>query len=93
MSLPHHGGPEEQRLKARLADQFLGMARREWPEGRVDGDDNGTLAFAIATDKKHRIIRIEFGKPVAWLGLDVQSAEELRDQLTQRLHELRGIPA
>lgn len=93
MSAPHHGGrnPEEQRLRERLLDQFLGVPQREWSHGRIGAEDDGDLAFAIATDKEHQTIVIRFGKPVEWIGLDRKAAEELRDQLTARLHELRGI--
>jgi hypothetical protein len=87
--MPHHH--EDEAARQRLLEQFLGKSRREWPQGRVGGDDDGELAFAIAADPKHGIIRIEFGKSVDWIGLDRESAERLRDMLTEKLLELRGI--
>jgi len=83
-----HGDPELVKL---FRDQLRGEAVRKWPGGRMGGDDDGQLAYAIATDKPRGAIMIKFPKQVEWLGLDVQSATTLRDQLTERILELRGI--
>jgi len=93
MSSSHHGSQEQRELLKRLMDQGNGTSKREYPDGRLSGDDEGTLAYAIAADLRHQIIRIEFNKPVDWLGLDKDSAEALRDKLTEKLMELRGIKA
>lgn len=100
MATPHHGEPpqesladrqERARLQRLFMDQINKTAKRAWPDGRTSHDDDGELAYAVATDLKHRVIRIQFSKPVEWLGLDQEAAEKLRDTLTERLHELRGI--
>lgn len=95
MSLEHHGdnlhGDPE--LVKRFRDQKRGAAVRRWPDGRMGGDDDGELAFAIATDKRQGAILIDFGKEVSWIGLDVESATRLRDELTERIMELCGITA
>ncbi len=75
----------------RFHNELDGIAKREWPDGRVSNEDDGVLSYAITTDVQHRCIRITFPKPVTWLGLDRESAEQVRDQLTERLLELRGI--
>lgn len=95
MAMQHHGeGSEEQnRLIKRFLEQANGKSNRAYPNGRVGADDEGELAYAIAADPRHQIIRIEFNKPVDWLGLDKQSAEALRDMLSEKLLELRGIKA
>lgn len=90
MSMQHHGDSEHIR---RFFEQATGTAKREYPHGRMGGDDDGALAYAIATDQAHRTIVIKFPKPVDWIGLDIKTAEELRDQLTERLMALRGITA
>lgn len=97
MSTPHHGGsPEDQaeqlRLKSRLLDQFMGQAKREYPQGRAGGDDEGSLAFAIAADEKHGIVRIEFGKPVDWLGLPPKEAIELAQLLIKQARTISKEP-
>ena len=68
MGMPHHGDEEHRRLMQRFLDQAEGKANRAYPNGRAGGDDEGELAFAIAADKRHRMIRIEFNKPVDWVG-------------------------
>lgn len=93
MSLSHHGSQEQRALLQRLMDQGNGTAKRAYPDGRISGDDEGELVFAIAADPRHQVIRIEFNKSVNWLGLDPKSAETLRDTLTEKLMELRGIKA
>lgn len=95
MSCEHHGDHlrGEPELVKLFRDQQRGEAVRRWPGGRMGGDDDGELAYAIATDRPHGAILIKFAKPVDWLGLDVASATELRDQLTERIIELRGITA
>lgn len=95
MPMQHHGeGSEEQNpLIKRFLEQANGKANRAYPNGRVGAADESELAYAIAADPRHQIIRIEFNKPVDWLGLDKQSAESLRDMLSEKLLELRGIKA
>ncbi len=93
MSLAHHGDDMngEPELIKLFRDQQKGQSVRRWPGGRMGGDDDGQLAYAIATDKPHGAIVIKFPKQVDWLGLDIESATQLRDQLTERILELRGI--
>ena len=93
MATQHHGDGRQSELMKRFIDQMDNKANRAYPNGRVGADDEGELAYAIAADPKHQIIRIEFNKPVDWLGLDKDSAEALRDMLTEKLMELRGIKA
>ena len=95
MATQHHGdnmngNPELVKL---FKDQQKGEATRRWPGGRMGGDDDGQLAYAVAADQKNRAIIIQFPKPVEWLGLDRDSAEQLRDHLTEKLLEIRGIKA
>lgn len=39
------------------------------PQGLLDDTDEGALKMGVAFDKLNGIVRVEFGKPVAWLGL------------------------
>lgn len=93
MATSHHGEEPNNELLQRFMDQAHGKAVREFPHGRIGSDDDGATTYAIATDMRHRIIRIQFPTPTMWIGLDRETAEELRDQLTERLLELRGITA
>lgn len=95
MSAQHHGddlkGNHE--LVRLFRDQQRGESVRRWPGGRMGGDDDGQLAYAIATDKPHGAIIIKFPKPVEWIGLGIEEAKQLREQLTERILALRGIEA
>lgn len=91
MSLSHHGDDERNELMKRFVDQATGTADRQFPAGRMGAEDDGQLSYAIATDDRHRAIVIRFPKPVDWIGLGLDEATELRDQLTERLLALRGI--
>ena len=95
MGLSHHGDERGERelhdLRKRFLEQVEGNAKREWSAGRMGGDDEGDLSYAMTTDAKRGVIVINYGKPVVWVGLGIKEAEQLRDQLTERLLELRGI--
>lgn len=91
MSLSHHGDADRLAAARRFVEQAGGVAQREYSAGRMGAEDDGDLAYAIATDDRHQTIIIRFGKPVEWIGLGVTEAEELRDSLTERLRALRGI--
>ena len=51
------------------------------PQGKLNADDEGGLKMAIAADKKNSVVHVDFGKPVAWLGLDKASALALAEKL------------
>lgn len=92
MSASHHGG-EQPELMRRFIDQLNGTAKRQYPAGRMGAEDDGQLSYAIANDDRHRTIIIRFGKPVEWLALGVTEAEELMQQLAERVLALKGITA
>lgn len=54
----------------------------------ISTDDEGELQFAMALDRENNLIRIQFPKPVYWLGLDLQSATEIRDGLNEKIQQL-----
>ncbi len=45
-------------------------------EGKVSPSDEGDLMLGVAADPAHGIVRIDFGTPVAWLGLPAEHARE-----------------
>jgi len=91
MATSHHGEDRNKDLTRRFLDEVEGKAVREYPHGRAGADDDGATTYAIATDVRHGFIRIQFPRPTTWIGLDIKAAEELSDQLAERLLELRGI--
>ena len=95
MSASHHSDGRSERELAKLRERFLqqvdGNSKREWSQGRMGAEDDGDLSYALATDTKRGVIVMRFGKPVEWLGFGIKEAEQLRDELTDRLMELRGV--
>lgn len=49
-------------------------ATGKFPHGKLSRSDEGELTMAVAYDPTTDIIRVEFGKPVAWLGLKKEGA-------------------
>jgi hypothetical protein len=52
-------------------------ATGQFPQGKLNDDDQGELRLAVGFDKLDGIVRVEFGKPVAWLGLPPPEAIQL----------------
>lgn len=62
-----------------IAVKTLG-ATGAFPDGALDLDhDEGEIRLAIAADKKAGVVRVEFGKPLAWLGLPRQEAMQFAE--------------
>lgn len=63
-------------------------ATGDHPQGKLDKSDDGGLRMAIAADKRNSIVRVDFGKPVAWLGLDKATALDLAKRLRWHAEKL-----
>jgi hypothetical protein len=63
-------------------------ATGDYPQGRLNADDQGGLRMAIAADPGNGIVRVDFGKPVAWVGLDKATALALADNLRRHANSL-----
>ena len=89
MSASHHSESPEERAKMELfLKQLTGDRSREWPQGRISGEDDGATAFAVATDVANRVIIIRFSKPMDWIGLGINEAMLLRNMLDLKIGEL-----
>lgn len=87
MSTQHHGAEQEKETKEIFKELNLG-ATGHFPRGKVGSHDEGELRFGVAVDEKKGIIHVDFGKSVAWLGLDVHSALGLAKLLTEGAQKL-----
>ncbi|MCC6775668.1 MAG: hypothetical protein IT537_03370 [Hyphomicrobiales bacterium] len=56
-------------------------ATGRFPQGKLNDHDEGELRMAIAYDKLDGIVRLEFGKPVAWLGLPPPQAIQFAERI------------
>ena len=48
-------------------------ATGEYPEGKLGNDDEGAIRLAVA-HTRDGLVRIDFGKPVAWLAMSAEQA-------------------
>lgn len=87
----HHSAKEMEAQRLFL-QQAIGEPHREYPAGRMGADDDGAIAIAIAVDPKHRTIVLRYAKPVHWVGMALNDAEQLRHMLSRKIEELRGLP-
>jgi len=60
----------------------------QFPYGKLDANDEGELAVAIAADPRHGVIRFEFGKAVSFLALPAGHALQLASILIAKAEEL-----
>lgn len=74
----------------RFFDQADGMAKREYPAGRMGATDDGAAAYAVGVSEKHRSVVLRFSSPILWVGLGVEQADELCKHLADGVRRLRG---
>ena len=60
-----------------------------FPMGKLNDDDQGGIKMAIAYDPIDGLVRVEFGKPVAWLGLPPNEAKALAAILLKKAAEAK----
>lgn len=68
-------------------------ATGNFPDGRVSSRDEGEIAIRFAADVQRGLVRIDFGKPVAWLALKPDEAEALGRALLGKASDVRGPAA
>lgn len=61
------------------------------PKGKLDESDDGQLNMAIVTDPDAGLIRLVYGKPVAWMALGPDEAIGLARILLERAAEIKAI--
>ena len=100
MSASHHGDAHEDarnlelaKIMERFCDQVDGTAKREYPQGRMGHEDDGSLSMAITADPVHKTVVIRFGKPVEWLGLGPKEVNQFINLLKDKLSDLGEQPA
>lgn len=63
-------------------------ATGEFPDGKLNEEDEGQLRLAI-TARDGNVI-IAFGKPVAWLAMPADEAAKFADAIYKRVREVKG---
>lgn len=50
---------------------------KDFPEGKLNPHDEGGLNIAVGHDKKTGKVVIQFGTPVAWIGMNPKQAMDI----------------
>lgn len=63
----------------------------KFPNGKIRLDDKGELmiAIGISKDKGEKIVFMDFGVPVTWIGLNPKHAERIGNALLEHAKALR----
>jgi hypothetical protein len=74
--MSHHGhDPERAAAMSGLMKQLMG----EYPNGRLNKDDAGAVAMAVSSESS--VVRLDFPKPVTWIGFTGDQAIQLAQDL------------
>jgi hypothetical protein len=73
-----------------LAKKLKLGATGAFPRGKLNRTDEGELRMAISNNGE--LVRIDFGKPVAWLGLRPNEAKEFAALLMQHAASCQQKP-
>lgn len=66
-------------------------ATGEFPRGKIHEADEGEIKIGIAFDRRTGTIILDFGKPIAVLGLSPEQASEIGGMLIDKAMNARGI--
>ena len=59
-------------------------ATGKFPHGKLGRSDEGELRVAVARDEQYGLVRVEFGKPVAWLAMKPEHAIEFAKAIMRK---------
>ena len=94
MSMPHHGEEYETQseLLKRFQEERAGKAQREFPQGRISGDDDGSITFKVGCDPDKNVVAIEYAKPVTWVAMSPKDAVEFAQMLIKHARSISKEP-
>ncbi len=84
-SVPFDGNENVDPDAQKRMHDLMGKVLGEYPEGKINKDDEGALAFMIGVEDGKVVLK--FPKPVAWLGMPPEQAVQLAQILIQRARE------
>lgn len=85
--MSHHGNNPE--LAAAMSDLMKSLMG-EYPDGRLNKDDAGAVAMAVSSEGS--VVRLDFPKPVTWVGFTGDQAMQLAQDLMKHARRA-GITA
>jgi len=59
-------------------------ATGDFPRGQLNEDDEGGLMLGIGYDSEDNVVRIDFGKSVAWLAFPPDQAVEFAQAILKK---------
>jgi len=83
---------DRQRMELAAQQMKLGATGRQTLPP-VTHDDEGEIQLAVSHDATKRKVYINFGKPIAWVGLTPEQATDIGEAFLSHSRECRGIPA
>lgn len=99
--MSHHGSdPLMDEKNNEIINRVLGLpniqaqdkiklgATGKFPEGKLNENDEGEIALGIAADKDNKKIIMNFGKPTAWIGFNVEQALNIANTLIKKASEI-----
>lgn len=91
--MPHHGSKVDDLLNNEMAKILEEEAKErkmgptgKFPKGKLIDSDEGEIGFGV-THMNGKVV-INFGSPVAWLGIDPALARELAASLIKHADEV-----
>ena len=67
--------------------KFVALRENDQP---IRQDDEGAIAMRCAFDPESRQVILDFGKPVVWLGMTADDAENMANILLKNVAIARG---
>jgi hypothetical protein len=89
MGASHHSEAEIA-AQQRFIAEMLATAKPAYPQGRLNADDLGETAFAVAADLQRKVVIIRFTKPIDWLGLHADETRQLANLLLEKAAQLEA---
>lgn len=68
----------------------LAGATGQFPRGKQRPDDEGELGVVCTADKAANLVRLDFGKPVAWLSVNPDECRGIALTLLRMASKLDG---
>jgi hypothetical protein len=92
--MSHHsdgnGGYRAREMLGKLLQQEVAKTFGEFPNGRLNADDQGALPMMVGTEGE--TVRVTFPKPVAWIAFTPEEAVGLANLLLRHARSISKVP-
>lgn len=74
-----------------MSEQDLNLGPTgEFPDGKLNKDDEGQIKIAIGADLDNKKVVIDFGTLVAWIAMSPQEARQLAEVIRKNSYLAEG---